>query len=92
MRNCPIIHGFRPMSETTFHFLRKFFLVPPEFRRSGFQERMVQNLATAVAGARQDARERVYQTFNLIHEELANRVQEAAETKVSERVAFSPES
>lgn len=61
-------------NEHDYKFPRDFYTALPQFRSQEFQDRMVQNIIASVAQTRRDIRERVYNTFNLVHPELATRV------------------
>ncbi|KAF7589022.1 hypothetical protein BBP40_004849 [Aspergillus hancockii] len=67
-----------------YKFAREYYAVLPEFRSQEFQDRMVQNIAESVAQTRKEIRDRVYQTWNLVHPELARRVQAIAESLAKE--------
>ncbi|RAL15193.1 catalase easC [Aspergillus homomorphus CBS 101889] len=64
-----------------YKFAREYYLVLPEFRSQDFQDRMVENLAASVAQTRPAIRTRVYRTFELVHPELAQRIETLAEQK-----------
>jgi catalase len=72
-----------------YKFAREYYAVLPEFRSQEFQDRMVQNIAGSVAQTRKEIRDRVYQTWNLVHPELARRVQAIAESQ-TEKMSITP--
>jgi catalase len=63
-----------------YKFAGEFYAVLPEFRSQNFQDQMVQNIVESVAQTREDIRQRVYLTFELVHPELARRVQKGSES------------
>ncbi|KAE8377795.1 catalase-like domain-containing protein [Aspergillus bertholletiae] len=75
----------RPMDrieEVDYIFPCTFWTHLDDPQYEGWQDKMVSNLAISIAQATRDVRKRVYQTFNLVHVDLATRVQEATEKLV----------
>lgn len=68
-----------------YKFAREYYDALPEFRSQEFQDRMVQNIAESVVLTREEIREQVYGTWNLVQPELARRVQAIAESLVKQR-------
>ncbi|KAJ5612596.1 hypothetical protein N7510_005790 [Penicillium lagena] len=68
-----------------YKFAGEFYSVLPEFRSKEFQDKMVQNIVESVSLTRDDIRQKVYQTFGLVHSDLAHRVRQGAESLIADR-------
>jgi len=75
---------FVAISEVDYIFPRTFWTHLNDPQYPGWQQKMIRNLSKSVASARKEIREKVYNTFRLVHPEFAILVREATERRVPE--------